>query len=60
MVVLVDVREVFSHLIGSLGYFADSNSIPWNQPTTFHPILLVAILLKYILSLVVRLFQQCH
>ena len=29
--------------------FADSNSIPENQPTNFHPSLIVAILLKFFL-----------
>ena len=42
------------------GRFADSNSIPQNHPTTFHPIPIAAILLKYLLSHVVQLFQQCH
>ena len=52
-------REV-SNLPGGLGYFANSKSIPQSQTTTFHPILIVAILLKYLLLLVERLFQQCH
>ena len=50
----------FSRLPGGLRHFADSNSIPLNQPTICHPILILATLLKYLLSLVVRLFQQCH
>ena len=50
----------FSNLPGGLGHFEDSNSILWNLPTTFHPILVVAILLNYLLSLVERLFQRCH
>ena len=37
--------------------FADSNNSPQNQTTIFHPILIVAILLKYLLSLVERLSQ---
>ena len=32
---------VFSYMPESLGHFADSNSIPQNQPTIFHPILIV-------------------
>ena len=43
-----------------LGHFADSNSIPKDQPTISHPILIVAVLLKNILPLFVQLFQQCH
>ena len=43
-----------------LGHFADSNSIPKNQPTIFHPIQIAAILLKYLLSLSERLCPRCH
>ena len=50
----------FSHLPGGLGHFADSNSIPYSLTTTFHPVLIVATLLKYLPLLVERLFQQCH
>ena len=53
-------RAAFSHFPGGLGHFADSNSIPWNQPTIMRPILSVAILLKFLLLLVLRLFLQCH
>ena len=60
MVVQIAVRKVVSHLPGGLGHFADSNSIPQNQPTIFHEILIAAILLKILLSFVARLFQQCH
>ena len=42
------------------GRSADSNSIPWNEPTTCHPILTVAVQLRFLLSLFVLLFQQCH
>ena len=60
MIVQIAVRKVVSHLPGGLGHFADSNSIPQNQPTIFHEILIAAILLKIRLSFVARLFQQCH
>ena len=60
MVVRIVFHSEFSHLSGGLGHFADSNSIPQNQQTIFHPILIVATLLKYPLSLFVRLFQRCH
>ena len=48
------------HIEGGLGCFADSNSIPQNRTTTFHPVLTAAILRKYLLLLVERLFQRCH
>ena len=47
MVLQIVFHTEFSHLPGSLGHFADSNSIPWNQTTIFHPILIEAILLTY-------------
>ena len=50
----------FSHLPGGIGHFADSNSIPWSQTTTIHPVLTVAILLTYLPLLVGRLSQRCH
>ena len=53
-------RVEFSHLPGGLGHFADSNSIPWNQPTIFHPDLIATILQTYLLSLCVLLSQQSH
>ena len=43
-----------------LGHFADSNSIRWNLTTTFHPILIVATLLMYLLSLIGQLFHRYH
>ena len=49
-----------SNLSRGLGHVADSNSIPWNRIISFHPVLTVAILLKYLLLLVERLFQRCH
>ena len=50
----------FSRLPGGLGHFADSNSIPQNQPTIFHSILIVTVLLKLLLLLFVPRFQQYH
>ena len=50
----------FSNRTRGLGHFADSNCTPLNQSTIFHPTPIVAILLKYLLSHVVQLFQQCH
>ena len=58
MVLQIVFQKEISHQPGGLGHFADSNSIPWNPPTIFHPILTVAILLKFFLSLFVRLFQR--
>ena len=63
VVLQIVYHKEFSLLPGVLGRFADNNSIPWKQPTTFHPILIVAILLTYLHSLVgwlFRLFQRCH
>ena len=50
MVLQIFFHMEFSRLPRGLGHFADSNSIPSSQTTTFHPILIVAILLKYLLS----------
>ena len=52
-------KECF-RLPRGLGHFADRNSIPWNQPTNFHPINMVAVLLMFLLGLCVPLFQQDH
>ena len=60
MVLQIVFRKEFSSLPGGLGHFADSNSIPQNLTTTFYPVLIVAILLKGLLSLVEPLFQRCH
>ena len=49
-----------SRLPGSLGHLADGNSIPQNLTNIFHPILILAMLLKYPFLLVKRLFQRCH
>ena len=49
MIFQIVFHAVFSHLLGGLGCFADSNSIPKNRTTTFHPVLIVAILLKCLL-----------
>ena len=54
------IHTEFSHPPGGLGRFAKSNSIPRSQTTTFRPILIVAIRLKYLLSFVERLFQRYH
>ena len=37
------MHEVFSHLPGGLEHFADSNSIPYNQPNIFRPSLTATI-----------------
>ena len=60
MVLQTVFNTVFSQRPRGLGHVADGNSIPWNQPTIFHPILIVATLLKFLLSLFVRLFPRCH
>ena len=60
MVVQTVIHKESSHLPGSLGHFADSNSIPQNLTTTYHPIVIAMIPMKYRLSLFVRLCQQCH
>ena len=67
MIFSVAPKKIIGHLNGSshrlsygLGHVADSNSIPRSQTTTFHPVLIAAILLKYLLSLFERLFQQRH
>ena len=54
MILQVVFHTEFSLLPGGLGHFADSDGIPQHQTTIFHPILLMAILLKYLL------FQRCH
>ena len=48
-----------SHLAGGLEHFAESSTIPQNQ-SIFHPILIAAILLTYLLSLVLWLFEHCQ
>ena len=60
MVLQIFFRTEVFRLPGGLGRLAESNSKPQSQTTTFHPNLIVAILLKYLLSLVERLFQRCH
>ena len=60
MVLQIVFRTEFSLLLGGLGRCAESNSVPWNQPTVFHPILIVAKLLKCLLSLIELLSQRCH
>ena len=59
MVLQTVFHKEFSHRPGGLGRFADSNSIPKNQTTIFHPILIVATL-KCLLSVVEWLSQRCH
>ena len=49
MILQIVFHTVFSHLPENLGCFADNNSIPKNRTTTFHPVLIVAILLKCLL-----------
>ena len=58
MVLQLVFHKEFSLLPSGLGHFAGSNSIPQNQTTTFHPVLTVAILLKFLFSHFVRPFQQ--
>ena len=60
MVLQIAFHKVFSHQQKGLGHFEDSNSIPLSQSTTFHPSLIVATLLKYLLLPVERLSQRCH
>ena len=60
MVPQIVFQMAFSHGPGGLGCFEDSNSIPQNRTTTFHPFPTVAILLKYLLLLVERLLRRCH
>ena len=60
MVLQIVFHTEFSLLPRGLGHSADSNNIPKNQTTIFQPILIVAILLKYRISIFVRLFQRCH
>ena len=58
MILQIVFHTEFSHQPGSLGRLADRNSIPWSQTTTFHPILIEATLLKYLLLLFEQLFQR--
>ena len=51
-------HKEFSRLPRGLGLFADSNSIPWNQPTIFRPSRVATILLMFLLLFVVQLVQQ--
>ena len=60
MVLQIVFLTEFSHLPGGLGHFADSSSTPQNQTTIFHPILIVAILLMYLLLLFERLSLRYH
>ena len=60
MVLQIVFHTEFSLLPRGLEHFAESNSFPQNQPSIFHPILNVKILLKFILLLFVLLFQQSH
>ena len=47
MVLRIVFHQVFSHLPEGIEHFADSKSIPFNQPTTFHPIQIAIILLMF-------------
>ena len=48
MVLRIVCQKEFSREQRGIGHFADSNSIPWNQTTISHLILLVAIQLMYL------------
>ena len=60
MVPRIAFHKEFPHLPRGLGHFADNNSTPENQPTTFHPSLIATIQRMLLLLLFVPLFQQCH
>ena len=60
VVLQIVFHTAYSRLPGSLGHFADSNSIPKSLTITFHPVLTVAILLTYLPLLVGRLLQRCQ
>ena len=54
------VREKFSRLPRGLEHFAESNSIPWKQPTIFHPGLIARVQQTLLHLFCVPLFQQYH
>ena len=60
MVLRIGFRREFSHLPGGLQHFADSNSIPLNQPTTFHPSPIATVQQTSLILLCVPLSQQYH
>ena len=60
MVLRIVSHKVFSHLPRDLVHVADSNGIPWNQPTIFHPILIATLQQMFLLLLFVLLFPQFH
>ena len=48
------------HLLGGLEHFACSNSIPYHQPTIFHPSLIATVQQTSLLLFCVPLFWQYH
>ena len=58
MIPQIIVHTEFPRLPGDLGHFANSNRIPLDQPTIFHPIQTAIIRLTCLLSLFVLLFRQ--
>ena len=53
-------KGFLSRRIRGLGRFADINSIPWNQPTIFHPSLIATTLQMFLPFFCALLLRQSH
>ena len=60
MVLRITFHKEFSHLLGGLEHFADSNSIPWNPPTIHCPDLIATAQQTSLLLFCAPLNQQYH